>query len=228
VPCKTPNPPRSGVTLPGMGKQLVTDELCGKLSSRWCPRSPQKPEGGRPRIPDREPLSPASSSSPQERHPLGDAPPRDGLRLGLHLLATPQGPGRGGGVWEKPHRVLSDRLLGQADEIDRERASLERGERTPRQRGGEKTAKNPTDRGKPGYKRHLVSDRKGVPLAVVLTSANVHDSDVFEGPVDAIGPIKRPGRGRPRERPAKLHAHTRVTTPRSAGRPSGSAPSRAA
>ena len=79
------------------------------------------------------------------------------------------------------------------------------GERA-RQKGGEKTGKNPTDRGKPGSKRHLVSDRKGVPLAVVLTSANVHDSNVFEEVVDAIEPIKRPGRGRPRKRPEKLHA----------------------
>jgi transposase len=74
------------------------------------------------------------------------------------------------------------------------------------QKGGEKVGKNPTDRGKPGSKRHLVSDRKGVPLAVVLTGANVHDSNVFEELVDAIEPIKRPGRGRPRKRPRKLHA----------------------
>jgi transposase len=41
---------------------------------------------------------------------------------------------------------------------------------------------------------------------VVLTAANVHDSRVFEELVDAVGPIKRPGRGRPRKRPEKLHA----------------------
>jgi transposase len=53
-------------------------------------------------------------------------------------------------------------------------------------------------------KRHLVSDRRGVPLAVMLGAANVHDSMVFEELVDAIEPIKRP-RGRPRKRPKKLH-----------------------
>jgi transposase len=41
---------------------------------------------------------------------------------------------------------------------------------------------------------------------VMLTAANVHDSTVFEELVDAIEPIKRPGRGRPRKRPDKLHA----------------------
>jgi transposase len=79
------------------------------------------------------------------------------------------------------------------------------GERA-RQKGGEKVGKNPTDRGKPGSKRHLISDRNGVPLAVVLSAANVHDSKVFEELVDAIEPIKLPGRGRPRKRPTKLHA----------------------
>ena len=41
---------------------------------------------------------------------------------------------------------------------------------------------------------------------MVLTAANVHDSRVFEELVDTVGPIKRPGRGRPRKRPEKLHA----------------------
>lgn len=40
----------------------------------------------------------------------------------------------------------------------------------------------------------------------MLTAANVHDSKVFEELIDSIGPIKRPGRGRPRRRPEKLHA----------------------
>ncbi len=83
-------------------------------------------------------------------------------------------------------------------------------------KGGERVGKNPTDRGKPGSKRHLVSDRRGVPLAVALTAANVHDSKAFEGLVDAIEPIKRPaGRpGRPRKRPEKLHADKGYDFPR--------------
>jgi len=76
------------------------------------------------------------------------------------------------------------------------------------QKGGQRTGPNPTDKGKAGSKRHVVSDRGGIPLAVVLTAANVHDSKVLEEAVDAIEPIKRPrGRpGRPRRRPKKLHA----------------------
>lgn len=48
-------------------------------------------------------------------------------------------------------------------------------------------------------------DRQGIPLAVTISAANVHDSMMLEATLDAIPPIKRP-RGRPRKRPAKLHA----------------------
>jgi transposase len=48
-------------------------------------------------------------------------------------------------------------------------------------------------------------DRRGVPLAVTLTAANVHDSKEREPLLDAVRPIKGLW-GRPRRRPAKLHA----------------------
>lgn len=41
--------------------------------------------------------------------------------------------------------------------------------------GGEKTGKNPTDRGKLGAKMNLLVDERGAPLSVVLTGANRHD-----------------------------------------------------
>lgn len=47
-------------------------------------------------------------------------------------------------------------------------------------------------------------DLRGVPLAVIHTAANVHDSKALEEAVDAIPPIRRPC-GRPRKRPKKLH-----------------------
>ena len=58
---------------------------------------------------------------------------------------------------------------------------------------GEKVGPNPTDSGKPGSKRHLVTDRNGIPLVMVLTEANVHDSRVFEDLLDGIEPIRVPG-----------------------------------
>ncbi|WP_368667176.1 MULTISPECIES: transposase, partial [unclassified Myxococcus] len=45
----------------------------------------------------------------------------------------------------------------------------------PGEKGGPKTGPNPTDRGKKGTKHHVVTDRKGSPLAVLLSAANVHD-----------------------------------------------------
>jgi Transposase DDE domain len=64
------------------------------------------------------------------------------------------------------------------------------------------------DRGKLGSKYHLIVDRQGVPLAIQLSAANLHDSRVFESLIEAIPPIRGPlGRaGRPRVRPARLHA----------------------
>ena len=49
-------------------------------------------------------------------------------------------------------------------------------------------------------------DRQGIPLAVALTAANVHDSRVLAPLLDAVEPIRAGRRGRPRRRPAKLHA----------------------
>lgn len=52
-----------------------------------------------------------------------------------------------------------------------------------------------------------------MPLAVVLTGANVHDSKVFEELVDSIAPVKGK-RGRLRKRPDKLHADKGYDYPR--------------
>jgi transposase len=53
-----------------------------------------------------------------------------------------------------------------------------------------------------------VVDRRGSPLAVWLTAANVNEGTLLEEVIDAIEPIRGPRRrpGRPRHRPAKLHA----------------------
>lgn len=60
----------------------------------------------------------------------------------------------------------------------------------PGKKGGAATGPNPTDRGKAGTKRHLLTDRRGLPLVELL---------------DAVVPVKgRPGK--PRQRPDKLHA----------------------
>ncbi len=48
-------------------------------------------------------------------------------------------------------------------------------------------------------------DAHGIPLGLELTAANVHDSVMLEPVLDAVPPVRQCA-GRPRKRPAKLHA----------------------
>lgn len=104
---------------------------------------------------------------------------------------------------------------------------LERGRATrlvPRQPGrarcadakkGSHTGRNPTDRGKPGMKRHLLVDRRGTPLAVCLIAANCHDSPVLRRCSMRSCPC-----GRSEVAPANGHRNytpTKATTTASAG-----------
>lgn len=75
-----------------------------------------------------------------------------------------------------------------------------------RRKGGAATGPNPTDRGKPGTKRHLVVDRRGTPLGVTLSGANRHHRAMLAATLDAILPVRSGRRGRPRRRPDKLDA----------------------
>ena len=72
------------------------------------------------------------------------------------------------------------------------------------EKGGEETGPNPTDRGRPGTKHHLLVDRNGIPLAALISPANWHDSRMLEPLLDAVRPVKGLW-GRPRKRPEKLH-----------------------
>jgi transposase len=50
----------------------------------------------------------------------------------------------------------------------------------------------------------VIVDAGGVPLALLPSPANVHDSRPFEPLLDAVPPVRQCA-GRPRRRPAKLH-----------------------
>jgi transposase len=65
------------------------------------------------------------------------------------------------------------------------------------QKRGQCVGPNPTDRGKPGSKRHVLVDASGIPLALLLSAANVHDSPLFEPLLDAV-PLIRQCAGRRR------------------------------
>lgn len=52
--------------------------------------------------------------------------------------------------------------------------------------GGSETGKNPTDRGKLGTKRHVLTDQEGVPIAVELSGAHRHDMKMTFMVIDSI------------------------------------------
>ena len=106
------------------------------------------------------------------------------------------------GVWEAVHQEIPQRLRG-ANRIDFSRVCVDSSSIAAKKGG--RHGPNPTDRGKPGTKRHMVTDRRGIPLAVRLTGANVHDSTVLAEILDAIPEIRGKSH-RPRHRPGKCHA----------------------
>ena len=124
------------------------------------------------------------------------------MRLRHDLLATFAGLAARRGVGPPPARAPRPAGAAQCHRLQtrRSRQRLRGG-----QKGGSATGPNPTDRGKAGTKRHILTDAQGIPLAIRLTGANVHDSVVLEEVVDAVPPIRQSW-GPPRRRPGKLHA----------------------
>ena len=61
--------------------------------------------------------------------------------------------------------------------------------------GGEKTGKNPTDRAKSGVKRSLLTDGRGIPLAVAVEGANCHDKKMVKQTLQSLA-CERPSPNR--------------------------------
>ncbi len=57
--------------------------------------------------------------------------------------------------------------------------------------GGKGTGPNPTDRGKSGTKRSVLTDGRGVPLGLAVDGANRHDMKMLESTLNATA-IARP------------------------------------
>jgi transposase len=104
-----------------MAKELVTDEMWDTIEP-LLPPEPPKPQGGRARIEDRAALTGIvfvlKSGIPWEMLPqeMGCG---SGMTCWRRLKEWQEA-----GVWERLHLVLLDRL-GEADQIDWERASLD-------------------------------------------------------------------------------------------------------
>jgi putative transposase len=77
--------------------------------------------------------------------------------------------------------------------------------------GGEKTGKNPTDRGKKGTKKSLLTDGDGGPLGVVIAGANVVEQKLLKETIEAIV-VERPA---PAEGEQNLNLDKGYDNPRS-------------
>ena len=56
---------------------------------------------------------------------------------------------------------------------------------------GEKTGPNPTDRGKSGVKRSLLTEAQGIPVGLAVAGANRHDMKLVRATVDNLS-VPRP------------------------------------
>jgi transposase len=107
------------------------------------------------------------------------------------------------GVWDR----LVERLLAElhgADRIDWSRAAIDAG--FARALGGvEDSGPNPTDRGRPGVKHHVLVEGGGAPLVIDVSAANVPEVNRLMEVVASVPPV-RGQPGRPRRRPERLYA----------------------
>lgn len=138
----------------------------------------------------------------QNRHPLGNAAARNGVWQRDDLLEAAARLANSRGMGAVPSSSAGSFVPGRPDRLV---SGMHRFGQCTCPRGGEKTGPNPTDRRKSGSKRHIVVDRRGIPLVVKHTAANVCDITMLLDMVDAIPQL--PGAdGQLRNRPGKLHA----------------------
>lgn len=182
-----------------MAKPLLPDALWERIEP-LLPKEPPKPKGGRPRVSDRAAITGIlyvlKTGTPWEY-----LPQEMGCGCGMTCWRRLRD-WQAAGVWKKIWQVLLDEL-GEADLIDWSTSALD--SCSVRAVWGAKTGPNPTDRGKTGSKRHLITDGQGTPLAIEQTAANLHDSEMAIPLVDAVPLIKTPKGGR-RKRPDEVLA----------------------
>src|SRR3954469_2849659 len=185
-----------------MAKPLLPDELWGRIEPLLPPPQPRRFRfPGRKAVDNRKALTGILFV----------------LKTGLPWEDLPQEMGCGSGMtcWRRLRdwhdAGVLDRLielllaeLRHADRIDWSRAAIDSS--LARALGGvEGSGPNPTDRGRPGVKHHVVVDGRGNPLVVDRTAANVPEVTRLRGMVASIPPVRgRPGR--PRRRPRRLYA----------------------
>lgn len=182
-----------------MAQPLVSDELWSVIEP-LLPKHELHPEGGRPPVDDRRALTGIvfvlKSGIPWEMLPqeMGCG---SGMTCWRRLRDW-----QAAGVWDRLHEELLKRLRG-ADQIDWSRSTVDSSS-VRAVGGGEKTGPNPTDRGKPGSKHHILTDAQGIPLNVILTGANRHDVTQLLPLIDKA-PAVAGKPGHPRQHPDSIY-----------------------
>ncbi len=165
-------------------KWRIPDELWAQIEP-LLPRKEPSPRGGRPRMPDHQAMDAIFYV----------------LRTGCQWKALPRSLGAASTVhdrfqeWREAgvfQRMWQAGLLEYDEKVgsDWEWQAMD-GAITKAPLGQEGTGPNPTDRGKSGTKRSLLTEGKGIPLAVAVEGANRHDMKLAEATLKAIV-IERP------------------------------------
>ena len=162
----------------------VSDEWWEKVKS-LIPLAPSRAKGGRPRMDDRQAFAAIIYV----------------LRTGIQWNALPREWGASSTVHDRFQEWVQAGVflklwqagLEQFEEtcgIDWQWLSMD-GAMTKAPLGGEKTGPNPTDRGKSGVKRSLLTEGHGVPIGLTIEGANRHDMKLLRPTIESII-IKRP------------------------------------
>ena len=162
----------------------VSDEMWERIEPLLPAESPP-PKGGRPWKPARQMLDAIFYV----------------LRTGCQWKALPRSLGAPSTVHERFQGWVEAGVFGRLwasglleyDErvgIDWEWQAMD-GAMTKAPLGGESTGRNPTDRGKRGVKRSLLTEGRGVPVGLSVDGANRHDMKLVDSTLGSI-PVERP------------------------------------
>jgi transposase len=183
-----------------MAKPLLSDELWQVLQPLLPPAKPR-----RFRFPGRKPIGDRQALTGilfvlKTGIPWEDLPAEMGCGSGMTCWRRLHDWNEAG-VWPRLHQVLLQRL-DNAHLINWTRAAID-SSFARALGGGEGSGKNPTDRGRPGVKQHILVDANGVPLAGDSTPANVPEIKELLPLVEGCGP--RDEADAPRRRPQKMY-----------------------
>lgn len=162
----------------------VNDEFWERVRP-LIPPAPSHAKGGRPRLSDRQAFEAIVYV----------------LRTGIQWNALPKEAGASSTVhdrfqeWERAgfFQALWQAQLNEYDElvgIQWEWQAAD-GAMSKAPFGGAATGPNPTDRGKRGTKRSLLTDGAGIPLALIIDGANRHDVKLLSATLDGVA-VSRP------------------------------------